>query len=150
MNANKSADKSTAPIISTQPQPQPGEFDGHTLGPWRVVNHPFRGNVGQRITVDASNGILADVDWNAPTTNAANARLIASAPTLLKERDALRAQLDSALDALRLRTADRDTLLVALKRCEQILSGWSGWSADAIAQATRAARAALAAQGGDK
>ena len=48
--------------------------------PWRVVTRPEQGTSnGRRITLDAQSGIVADLDWNAPQQNQANAALIVQA-----------------------------------------------------------------------
>lgn len=73
----------------------------HTRGPWRVVERPEQGTAnGRRIVVQSPGSIIADCDWNSPATNRANAELIASAPTLLAERDALRAEVAKLRNAL--------------------------------------------------
>jgi hypothetical protein len=38
---------------------------------------------GRRVTVTANGSMIADLDWNSPTENLANATLIAAAPDLL-------------------------------------------------------------------
>ena len=48
--------------------------------PWRIVARPEQGTSnGRRITLDAQSGIVADLDWNAPQQNEANAVLIVQA-----------------------------------------------------------------------
>ncbi len=64
----------------------------HTPGPWDVTmpggQTAFN---GRRITVTANGSIIADLDWNTPAENQANANLIAAAPELLA---ALQAMVD--------------------------------------------------------
>lgn len=48
--------------------------------PWRVVTRSEQGTSnGRRITLDAQSGIVADLDWNTPKENEANAALIVQA-----------------------------------------------------------------------
>jgi len=61
--------------MKTQTQTQ------HTPGPWKVQRHETGDS--RRITITGRPGMIADVDWNAPDENTANAALIASAPDLL-------------------------------------------------------------------
>lgn len=52
----------------------------NTPTPWRVVKRNEQTTIsGRRVTVDASSGIVADVDWNTPEANLANASLIVRA-----------------------------------------------------------------------
>jgi hypothetical protein len=55
----------------------------HTPGPWHVQRHDAGDS--RRITITGRSGMVAvaDVDWNSPIENDANAALIASAPELL-------------------------------------------------------------------
>ncbi len=61
----------------------------HTPGPW-AVSMPSGQTAfnGRRVTVTANGSMIADLDWNSPMENLANAALIAAAPQL---RDALAA-----------------------------------------------------------
>lgn len=70
------------------------EFEGHTPGPWFVISgHILAGSENQLDDGEAL--AIADIDMDMridfDTTGAANAALIAAAPTLLAERDRLKA-----------------------------------------------------------
>lgn len=71
------------------------EFEGHTPGPWHHDDDPW--------VLGHDNGFIASVfdgTRKSPTDHGislANARLIAAAPDLLRERDSLRTQLDGLL-----------------------------------------------------
>ena len=79
------------------------EFEGHTPGPWFVISgHILAGSENQLDDGEAL--AIADIDMDMridfDTVGAANARLIAAAPTLLAERDEARAQRDALAEAL--------------------------------------------------
>ena len=68
------------------------QFDGHTPGPWMPVNLPFADC--RILPTDAygtvlGGGPIADVLNAKDGSKEANARLIAAAPELLRQRDAL-------------------------------------------------------------
>lgn len=57
----------------------------HTAGPWAVSMPGGQTTFnGRRVTVTARGSMVADLDWNTPLENMANARLIAAAPELLE------------------------------------------------------------------
>ncbi len=55
----------------------------HTPGPWSVSMPSGQDAFnGRRVTVTHNGSMIADLDWNSPQENMANAALIASAPEL--------------------------------------------------------------------
>jgi hypothetical protein len=92
---------------------------GSTPGPWRVVERAEQGTAnGRRVTVEARGCIIADVDWNTPRENTANAALIASAPDLLAEVTRLRNALRDCVEIADSLRAHEATLKAAV---EQVL-----------------------------
>lgn len=79
---------------------QAGEFAGHTNAPWHVAVNTNTGR--NEIEVRGRNGFccVASGLGDGPEAEA-NARLIAAAPTLLAERDALRESLQAYREANR-------------------------------------------------
>lgn len=72
----------------------------HTPGPWKVWENPIAWNPA---ILDSAGNTIATASAPSHERAVANARLIASAPDLLAERDALRAQnatLRAALEGL--------------------------------------------------
>lgn len=87
------------------PNKETEKFEGHTPGPWRAgdVRHAGRTRL---VDHDGPRGFVAEVyapvrgnEWDEPTRDA-NARLMAAAPDLLRERDALRAAARTAVEFL--------------------------------------------------
>lgn len=130
-------------LISKASRETAGEFAGHTPGPWEVAHHGTTpGNASVEVQTKSALPVAVMCYCGRAEENA---RLIAAAPTLLAERDSLRAQLDAATDALRQRTEQRDRLARACEDSVLYLEQPSGRLA-----AIHALRSALAAQGGAK
>lgn len=101
-------------LISTASRETAGEFAGHTREPWHVAVNTNTGSDEIEVLGHNDCCCVASGLGYGPEAEA-NARLIAAAPSLLAERDSLRAQLDAATDALRQRTEQRDRARAALK-----------------------------------
>ena len=71
----------------------PASCGQHTKGPWTVsIPGGQTALNGRRVTVTARGSMIADLDWNSPAENMANARLIAAAPDLLAALEAIFAE----------------------------------------------------------
>lgn len=80
------------------------QFAGHSAGPWKVFRHEGEAWCEIHAPEYGDNGIATVWGLGGPAANEANARLIAAAPDLLRERVALRAEVArlkiAAADAL--------------------------------------------------
>ena len=88
----------------------------HTKGPWAVSMPGGQTTFnGRRVTVTSHGNMVADLDWNSPAENMANARLIAAAPGLLALLVDIQAWLNSNLirGKINCGTANRDGDLVS-------------------------------------
>ena len=70
----------------------------HTKGPWTIQRHD-KGD-SRRLLVVGKSGMVADIDWNTPSENEANGRLIIAAPKLLHELQCLLDFAESRIDSM--------------------------------------------------
>ena len=117
------------------------EFDGHTPGPWFVISgHILAGSENQLDDGEAL--AIADIDMDMridfDTTGAANARLIAAAPTLLAQRDALVEALGDLTEI-----AEGALAMIDAKRKRGDFDHWESFELGDFGGTIQRARAAL-------
>lgn len=141
---------------------KPEEFKGHTPGPWRIAEGSGLTEIGDATHWSGHVEMDSDESWRGHiafvqscchlrdgTTNGeteANARLIAAAPALLAERDALAAEVARLREALA-----RITAIAARAACDNNQDGsdYQLGRAAGTEACAHVARAALA-QGGER
>lgn len=101
------------------------EFEGHTPGPWMPVNLPFADC--RILPTDAygtvlGGGPIADVLNAKDGSKEANARLIAAAPELLRQRDALAEACRRVIRARENRGSPNQCMLAAMAQVRAALA----------------------------